>query len=511
MKYLLLLITICFVFKSIGQTSGASSISSIEYKANQIEKNDIKVGELNRQHLETYNLESIKLKKLKKELNDLIEEKIAVLDEYRRGQFCTGCSVPRSQFGPGESFPHTGQRVRAATPQELAVKEKEYDDKIARKREELKLFEFSENEFTRKRADIDQQMNNLKNQSDKLREEIVALSKAYKEIVVKEAIAAHAGFISELMRIIAEKHFIEDRINIITVKIADINAEESKALNESAEKVRRQNEEDKQKISSQIEGNKQKLQQLLQRLTSRLDPLKLEDGNLMQQLFNINKQLQNSSKLTADEVKTLEAEKTTVEDRIAQLQKSITDYENDYTASKQQIETENRVLEDKKWNLTINLTKRQQETSELLKKAFTLRRKILEDAKIARQTNLQLTGELLLSKKAAARKKFMVYAADADNERVRLVRACQKAGCSCYGIDTHGTIVGNWNKAEGCVGEMEAAHFTTDPIYGCVEETAIYRQHYSSLINGLSDADIRALQKQSGKIRYDLILKKISN
>jgi hypothetical protein len=135
----------------------------------------------------------------------------------------------------------------------------------------------------------------------------------------------------------------------------------------------------------------------------------------------------------------------------------------------------------------------------------------LEDAKIARQTNLQSTGELLLSKKAAARKKFMEYATDADNERVRLVRACQKAGCGCYGIDTHGTIVGNWNKAEGCVAEMEAAHFTTDPIYGCVEETAVYRQSYSSLINGLSDADIQALQKQSGKIRYDLILKKISN
>lgn len=351
----------------------------------------------------------------------------------------------------------------------------------------------------------------LYDEIDKLKAEIVQMSKDYKEVVVKSAGNVQTIYLAELMRIVAEKHFIEDRLNIITAKIADLNIEETKALNESAEKVRRQNEEEKQKISSQIEGNKLKLQQLLQRQLSKLDPLKLEDGNLKQQLFNINKQLQDVSKLTADQVKTLEAERTTLEGRIAQIQKSIESYENDYTTSKEQINNENRALEDKKWNLTVNLAKRQQETSELLKKAFTLRRKILEDAKIARQTNLQSTGELLLSKKAAARKKFMEYATDADNERVRLVRACQKAGCGCYGIDTHGTIVGNWNKAEGCVAEMEAAHFTTDPIYGCVEETAVYRQSYSSLINGLSDADIQALQKQSGKIRYDLILKKISN
>jgi len=511
MRYLTILFILVSSFKGYCQTSGAGYISTIEAKAKQADQNDNKIGELNRQHLETYNLESQKLAQLKADLSALIKEKDDVIAEYRLGQFCTGCNTPRSQFKSSESFPHPGQSVRPATPQEIAAKEKQYDDKISRKQEELKQFEFNENEFTRKRADIDKMINSLKEISEKLREEIVQLSKEYKEVVVKSAKSLQAVFLAELMRIVAEKHFIEDRLNIITVKISDLNTEETKALNENAEKVQKQNEEDKQKFSNQIEGNKLKLQQLLQKQLSRVDPLKLEDDNLEQQLFNINKQLQNGSKLTADEVKKLEVEKTTIEDRIALIKKSIASYESDYTISKQQIENENKLLEDKKWNLTINLSKRQLEASESLKRAFSLRRKILEEAKTARQTNLQNTGELLLSKKTAARNKFMEYANFADNERVRLIRACQKAGCSCYGIDTHGTIVGNWNKAEGCVAEMESAHFTTDPIYGCVEETSIYRQHYTSFINGLSDADIQALQKQSDKIRYDLLLKKISN
>ena len=38
-------------------------------------------------------------------------EKERKLEDYRTGQFCSGCGKFRSQFAPGETFPHSGQHV----------------------------------------------------------------------------------------------------------------------------------------------------------------------------------------------------------------------------------------------------------------------------------------------------------------------------------------------------------------------------------------------------------------
>ncbi len=75
--------------------------------------------------------------RLQSEITALEAEKKRVLDEYRQGAFCTGCDKARSEFAPGEAFPHAGQQVRGATPEELARKEKGYNDKIAAKQREL--------------------------------------------------------------------------------------------------------------------------------------------------------------------------------------------------------------------------------------------------------------------------------------------------------------------------------------------------------------------------------------
>ena len=512
MKHLVLFFALSLLIKASAQTSGAGYISSIESKANTIENLQNKIAQLETD-LKRWRLE-------RNAQDDLLQKKLAAkLTEIETSQSWIN-RRESAKNGWKENYPGT---CGAGGPPPICVANHWHRVSISdamREYEDFKKKELDKihDEIDRAKKDYDDKIDKAErevpkiyDEIDRLKREIVQMSKDYKDVVVKAAKNVQSIYLAELMRIVAEKHFIEDRINIITVKIADLNTEESKALNESAEKVRKQNEEEKQKIAGQIEVNKQKLEQLLQAHLSRLSPLKLNNETLKQKLFDLNKQLQNVATLAASEIKMLQDSKTDTEDKIAQLQKTIEEYESQYTTSKQQTEQEIKTLADKSWDLTVNLSKRQQETAEILKKAFALRRKILTDAKVARQANLQLTGELLLSKKASLRKKFMDYAADADKERVRLIRACQKATCSCYGIDTYGDIIGNWNKAEGCVAEMEAAHFSTDPIYGCVDETANYRQHYSSLINGLSDSDIQALQKQSGKIRYDLILKKISN
>ncbi|MBU3713483.1 MAG: hypothetical protein FGM46_00880 [Ferruginibacter sp.] len=511
MKYIFFLVSIFVSLSGFCQSAGSGILSSIEAKANQIDKNDTKVAELNRQHLETYSLEADKLARLKKELKDLMTEKDLVLDDYRKGYFCSGCDKPRSQFGPGETFPHAGQKIVPAPPEKIAAKEKEFDDKISRKQQEVKNFEFSENEYTKKRTDIDKQLNNLKAQSDKLREEIVALSKEYKAVVVNDAKSFQKSYINELMQIVAEKHFIEDRINIISVKMNDLNKEENEAVNATKDKVTKQAEEEKITVSNKLEANKGKGQQIKTNYESQLDELNTKKQDLLQKIFELKKQLQSSSSMTADQKKTTESLLANTEDRLDEINNSINATTKEYAEKKNEIQNEYNELINKQFELNSSLFKRQQDAAELVKKAFSLRRKILQDAKVARTVSLEQTGNLLLSKKASVRKKFMEYASVVDNERVRLLNACSKAGASCYGADTHGTIVGNWNTAEGCVGQMDALHNTSSPVFGCEEESSVYRQLYSSYLNGLSDSDLESLQRQSGKTRYDLILRKITN
>lgn len=64
-------------------------------------------------------------------LADLTRERAATIEEMRRGAFCTGCGRTRSDIeGRGETFPHSGQRSRPATPEELANAEKSFDHRM---------------------------------------------------------------------------------------------------------------------------------------------------------------------------------------------------------------------------------------------------------------------------------------------------------------------------------------------------------------------------------------------
>lgn len=506
--YLMLLCSITFA-----QTTGSGILATIEYKANQIEQNDIKVGELNRQNIETYSLESEKLAKLKKELRDLIAEKEVVLQDYRQGYFCGGCGVPRSQFKPGETFPHSGQKIVPASQEKIAAKAKEYDDRISKKQQELKEFEFGENEFIRKRADLDKQMNNLKQKSDTLRDEIIELSKRYRDAVVSEAKSITLNYVDPLLKITADKHYIEDRINIIAVKMEDLSKEETDAVQIAREKASKDIEEKKANLQSKINKNNALLVQLYNANLTRTSPLKTKLSELRNELDEIKRKLKRAAGKSEEDLQKIKDELLQTEKLIAETQIAIANFNNDYETQKVKIEAENKEMADKIWwEYTVNSAKLLDEAEAGTKKAYALRRKILTDAKITRTANLQQKGIQLIDETAAKRKIFMEYAADVDKERIRLLNACSKAGCSCYGIDTHGKVVSIWNSAEGCIGAMENLHSGSGAYYGCEEESAIYQGYYSSNIEkGFSDEDMAAFQRKKGKVRFDLITRKISD
>lgn len=498
------------------QTAGAGTLSTIESKANSITNNDEKVAELNRKRMDSYAAEGDKLAELKKQLADLRAEKARALYELQNGYYCSKCNTPKSEFeARGESFERhlasVSGRAVPASPEVVKAKMDEYDRRIAAKEAAVKKFELEENEFSKKRADFDRQMEELKANSDKLREEIVALSKSYKEKVIAEAKAMHLFWAGDLMRTAAEKHFVEDRINILNVKLNDLQAQESKAIDELKDKVAKKTAEDKKRLEEKITANNNHLPRLEQSYRERASRLNSQLSLWETRLTAVNADLANSSKFSANDLSVLQSEKNDLDTKIANAKQQLGEYETTYNRERQTILDENKTLSDKIWDLTVNLPKIQAEALEGLRDAFAAKRKILQDGLAARKASLQTLGNLLVSKKAAYRQKHLQYAAKVDAERVRLLRTCQKAGCSCYGTDTHGDVNANWNRTLGCVGEMEGAHFSGDPVYGCVEEGAIYQQHYHSLVNGLSDSDMEALQRTSSKTRYDMIFRKITN
>lgn len=63
-------------------------------------------------------------RELLRKLAGATADKERKLEEYRQGQFCSGCGLTRSEIqAKGERFPHAGQSVIRATPAQIAAKE----------------------------------------------------------------------------------------------------------------------------------------------------------------------------------------------------------------------------------------------------------------------------------------------------------------------------------------------------------------------------------------------------
>lgn len=77
--------------------------------------------------------------RLRQKMQELIQEKAFKLEEYRNGLFCSGCGQTRSEIlAKGETFPHSGQHIIRATPEQIAAKERELQAPIDRTDRELK-------------------------------------------------------------------------------------------------------------------------------------------------------------------------------------------------------------------------------------------------------------------------------------------------------------------------------------------------------------------------------------
>lgn len=511
-----MLLLLTTVIDSFSQTAGASTVTSIESKASQIAKYDEDIAKLNRMHLESYSAEQERLLELKRELAALIDEKAVSLSEMRSGRFCNGCDRTASQlkmegiYDVEQHFYENGG-THPGDPQQIADKEAEYDRMIAAKEAEIKAFEEGENEFSRKRMEWGQQMDRLRDNADRLRQEITELSKSYKDKVLDQAKAMHRTWVGSLMSLVAEKHYREDQINILQVKIADLAQEETKAKAEFEDKLRRKNEEGIQELNNKIANNEARAVSVEQNYTARVDPLEQELPGLRSRLIQVEVELTNIN-LSEEDRKLLETEKANLEQKIGSAENLLEEYRVSYENEIARLEQENVGFRDEIWKLkTSSFSEQLQKGLENLARAFQMKRNIFNDAIAGNTTTLNEVGQELNVRTDEFRKKNSEYIGEVDAERIRMMNACSQAGASCYGTDAVLAVAGNWNKVSGCVGQMDSAQHSGDPVYGCEEESAIYLQHYRSKKSGMSDSDKEALSRNTVRTRYDMILNKITN
>lgn len=515
-KVLLLFLLMGATYMGHSQTAGASTVSSIESKAKQISKYDEDIAKLNRMHLESYSEEQARLQELKDELAALLAEKAQSMAEMRSGRFCNGCDRTASQlkkagvYDVEDHFASNGG-THSATPEELANKEAEYDRLIAAKEAEIKQFEEGENEFSRKRMEWGQQMDRLRDNADRLRQEITDLSKTFSEKVLDQAKGMHKTWVGSLMALVAEKHYREDQIDILKVKIADLANDEIKAKADYEDKLRRQIDEKIADYDNKINNNIAKAASLETAYFGRRDPLELELSGVRSRLFQVKTELTGINLFEEDSLK-LEKERQDLEQKITSVENLLEEYKTTFDTQIVHLKQENTQFKDEIWNLkTTSFSQQLQQGLENLAKAFQVKRNILNDAIAANMSTLNDVGQQLSLQKDVFRKKNSEYIGKVDAERIRLMTACSTAGASCYGTDAVGAVVSNWNKVSGCVGEMDGAHHSSDPVYGCEEESLIYFQHYNSKKSGMSDSDKEALSRNTVRTRYDMILNKITN
>lgn len=546
MPFFRLITVLLFACSSLGlfsQTAGSGTLSQIESLVQKELANSEKVAELNRKHMDTYVLEDLKLKRLEGELREAekkqlqtemaVEEELAAkLDEienssswinrresaqrgykeYNPGRCSAGGPPPicTADHWYSVSYDEAMREYNALVERELdKIRDKKTRADLAAKdkKEELTEFQFGENEFAKKRDDINKEMNELISENSDIRSEIERLSKVYVEKVIQEAKSIQNSDLKPWLNTIAQKHYIELKIGILQAKIGELNDEEIEAIDKLKDQLRKENDLEISKREQSMNIITTELKAFLKYTE---DEIKAEESKLRSKRTELREtelQLEKKATLPTEEVQRLESLKLKLESEIAQLEQSIEGQETNQKFEKSKMESEIKVLDDEIWNLKINLPSLLLEEENDLKDAFAAKREILEDAIEGRKLKLESIEQELREHEGAFRSKVSAYENILEPERRRLLDACSKSGCSCWGSGIVGEVWSIANSLISCAFQLE-----NDSMYytGCEEASQSYRSAYNSMMNGISDRDLGVLQRQNSQYQFDKLLKKFN-
>lgn len=535
---------VLFVHSDVPTASpGASTLAEIESKARQIKQNEDRIAEMSRLMNESIQEENRKLAAMSSdifhlesnrfsELYDAMEEKRAEIEnsrlwinrrnsaqsgwkEHNPGRCSAGgpppiCEVDHwYRVSVSEAMQEYNRMLQEELNKYKNQIEQKFDSDLAAKKKALQDFQYGENEFVRRRNDWARQIEQLRVNNDDLRQQITRLSQIYRDNVVKGAESMTLPWARNLMGLVAEKHFFELRIDIAKVRLQDLQVELSEAITKAKNKI-------VEEENAKIEKNNQRVLQLNTELTTLEKAYSDRRVNLMNTRFPLNSRytevrgmLMNRNLRTAEEIVELEAEEKDLNQRISEIDDELNKLEVDYQSRRKANRDEALRLDQESFQFRVGISAKQSSAEELVRRAFSTRDKLLNDAIAARVNGLQNNDALTRQRFDEYNTYMLQYDNVLNNERIRLLQACQLAGASCYGADTGSAVATIWNNSSSCVQAMENNR-NMGTYYGCDREAPMYQQAFNGHINGLSDSDIQAAQRSNTKTRFNNILDTIN-
>ncbi|MCD2260074.1 coiled-coil domain-containing protein [Psychroserpens luteolus] len=545
MKTFLLLFYFTLVILSCpnthAQTAGSGTLATIESLAKQENANSERMAKLNRKHMDTYVSEDLKLKRLTQEQMNLQQQtivnqiQVAQRIENKKHEITTSSSwqnrLKSAQSGYKEYNPGRCSAggpppicvanhwylvsVQEAMAEYNALVQKEFDkitkdlnkyqNALLAKNEELRKFQFEDNEFAQKRDNLNTQMNEIQAENQALRKRIAQLSKKYVALVEEQAKKSQQSLIKDIMYMVAEKNFSELKTVLIDAKFQKLDEEEKLARDNARERLRLQNEKDIKTTKDQINNKKRELINLETALISNNKPIKKELRDLQNERSKIKGELKKTSKYNQQELDSLLVIHKDLDRQINSIKEDLKQRTETFRRQKTLIENEIKILDDEAWQLQINLPQLQNKYVLEIEKAFEAKRQIIRDALEGRKHRTQEFIRLIETKKASFRQKIKSYSNTLEDERLRLMSACKQSGASCWGSDIVSKIWSNANGLISCT-SINKYNSVTYQTGECVKAYDYYKTVYNRFVGGISDQDLSTFKKSRYSYKYSDIL-----
>ena len=249
----------------IGQTYGSGTVAHIELLAKEIQENNIRIKDNDAEYRDTYDDEAKEKSRLEQQVSEAInrrdQEQGAMSQrlkdkEYEIENETSWVNRRKSaesgwkEYNPGTcsaggpppicSADHWFQvSVREAMAEYEALKQKtldaikasirNYDDNITNARNSVANF-LVWNEFMSRRTQLEKENKRLHAENNDKRALIVRLSLQYRQEIINETKTKIKTLCSETLNLAAQMNFIALRIDILNVKVRDVQAQEKTAL-----------------------------------------------------------------------------------------------------------------------------------------------------------------------------------------------------------------------------------------------------------------------------------------
>jgi DNA repair exonuclease SbcCD ATPase subunit len=497
MKNLIIFFLFLNCLYNYSQTVGIGEVTSIESKAKKIQENKNNIKKHQNELPELEKVRKDKIAKLNDEIAALIKERDDLIADMKVGARCSECGTWKSEFEKrGVNFQqHLGEVQGYAVPattSELEVTRKNYSEKIAIKKVQIKNLEKGD-DVQKKMMDIAK----LEDNNLKLCEEIRKHSSSYEQLVFNDAKAKHKVWIDNLLSTAVNFLISSDKISIYQSKYFKADQDFIREKDELADKIKVENENKQKLIDEEIKKKLEIIDQMTDDMDERIAVYE-------KQLYELNEQLE----ILDRELKSLENQqkeeklndRIKIEKQIDVINESVTSLETETDKNIQILKDEISSKEQEILILKTGLSSKQNAEIQKLKLVYENKKSEIKKMELAATADLETFKSTFSNKEDEYTKSNNKFTSIIQDEQSRIIASVQNVDCLVR-TEANGKVVSNWSSSLSCVKSLltSAKPYSTNIFnaYCKDQNLASYMSAYKSFVRDLSPDDIEVVKSDS--------------